>query len=116
MPACYGLWSVRKEALETRCPSGLKMRIEDDGGSLFHRYGDGDGGGGEDDGDDGGRGLLTQDRLEDEDADDRRDEDDMRNSGGFGDVGSSDSGDVDEDAGDVDDRFSGSTSSTAFSY
>ena len=33
MPACYGLWSVRKEALETRCPSGLRMRIEDDGDS-----------------------------------------------------------------------------------
>ena len=88
-------------------------------------------------GDDEGRGLLKQDRLEDKDADDRRDEDDMRNSEGFDDIGNGDSGDVDEnagdvdegagyvdgdagdvdeDAGDVDDRFSGSTSSTAFSY
>ena len=37
-------------------------------------------------GDDEGRGLLKQDRLEDKDADDRRDEDDMRNSEGFDDV------------------------------
>ena len=59
---------------------------------------------------------MKQDRLEAEEADDRRDEDDMRNSEGFDDVGNGDSVDVDEDAGDVDDRFSGSTSSTAFSY
>ena len=65
MPACYGLWSVRKEALETRCPSGLRMRIEDDGesDSFFYSYGGGEGGG-EDDGDEGGRGLLKQYRLE----------------------------------------------------
>ena len=46
VPACYGLWSVRKEALETRCPSGLRMRIEGDGesDSFFYSYVGGDGG------------------------------------------------------------------------